>query len=366
MATQKSCKYTAASHPFGFLKFGTMQVITLIGSYRLEIMAALLRGSEARRARISVLFSAVAVFSAVIAWTFTASLARAAYAGDGHLPPENLSLPAQYGTIIYRTNEQSAGQLYIVGISHRDAENRLNHHNTAQVQLEIFRIGEWLFKNLDLELLLPEGYFNGEKSESLRNDHDAAVEMDTDLLYARLADDSRFVNAEMLLTEQFGLHASQVEDKNSYNAVCTCLGELTKKNCTRMQMEAKLDELQYLQEMRTAGMLQKIPSAIETKLRAGYIPNRSAMLTIGLDHIQDIIRYLQKNTITITPPERGNDRMESYTAELDLLREGYGITVIIPRTLADDRQLMQATRLDRMPPKDKEMLATNEPALLPQ
>jgi hypothetical protein len=110
-----------------------------------------------------------------------------------------------------------------------------------------------------------------------------------------------------------------------------------------MQMEAKLDELQYLQE---------IPSAIEAKLRAGTIPNRSAMLTIGLNHIKVIIRYLEKNTIMITPPENGNDRMESYTAELDLLRQGYGITVIIPRTLTDDRQLLQATRLDRMPPRN--------------
>jgi hypothetical protein len=328
-------------------------------------MAALLRGSEAR-SRISTLFSAVAVLSAVIAWAFTASLAHAAYAGDGHLPPENLSLPAQYGTIIYRTSEQRSGQLFIVGISHRDAENRLNHHNTAQVQLEIFRIGEWLHRNLDLELLLPEGYFKVGKSGSFRGDNAAAGEIDTDLLYARLAEDSCFVNAEMLLKEQFGLHAAQVEDRNRYDAVCNCLGELTKKNCTRMQMEAKLDELQYLQEMRTARMLQKIPSAIEAELRAGTIRNRSAMLTIGLNHIQDIIRYLQKNTISITPPEHGNDLMESYTAELDLLREGYGITVIIPRTLADDRELLQATHLDRMPPKDKAMLATNEPALPPQ
>lgn len=39
---------------------------------------------------------------------------------------------------------------------------------------------------------------------------------------------------------------------------------------------------------------------------------------------------------------------------------------IIPRTLADIRQLLQATHLDRMLPKDKAMLATNEPALPPQ
>lgn len=343
-----------------------MHVIALIRSFRVETIAALLRGSGARPDRMPTHLFYVAVLPLLIACLFIASPARAASAGDGHLSPENLSLPGQYGAVIYRTNEQSSGQLFIVGISHRDAENLSNHHDTAQAQLEIFRIGEWLHKNLDLELLLPEGYFKGEISCSVRCADAAAGEMDTDLLYARLADDSRFVNAEMLLMERFGMHATQVEDRNRYDAVCNCLGELSSKSCTPLQMEAKLDELQYLQEMRTARMLQEIPSAIETELRAGTVRNRYAMLTIGMNHIQDIIRYLQENTIAITPPERGDDRMESYTTELDLLRKGYGITVIIPRTLADDQQLLQATHLDRMPPKDKAMLATNTPALPPQ
>lgn len=363
MASQGSCNYPAAPPPFGFTGVTGMRVITLIRSFHVEIIADLLRGSEARPDRIPNLLFYVAVLPLFIACVFIASPAHAASAGDGHLPLENLTLPGQYGAIIYRTNEQSSGQLFIVGISHRDAENQLNHHNTAQAQLEIFRIGEWLHRNLDLELLLPEGYFKGGESGSFRGDNAAAGEMDTDLLYARLADESRYVNAEMLLMEQFGMHATQVEDRNRYDAVCNCLGELTKKSCTPLQMEAKLDELQYLQVMRTARMLQKIPSAIEIELRAGTIRNRYAMLTIGMNHIQDIIRYLQKNTIAITPPEREDDRMESYTTELDLLRKGYGITVIIPRTLADDQQLLQATHLDRMPPKDKAMLATNAPAL---
>ena len=343
-----------------------MRGITLIKSFRGEIIAALLRGSEGRPDRMPNLLFYVAVLPLLIACVFIASPTHAASAGDGRLPPENLSLPGQYGAVIYRTNEQSSGQLFIVGISHRDAENLSNHHDTAQAQLEIFRIGEWLHRNLDLELLLPEGYFKGEQSCSFRGDNAPAGEMDNDLLYARLADDSRFVNAEMLLMEQFGMHASQVEDRNRYDAVCNCLGELTRKSCTPLQMEAKLDELQYLQEMRTARMLQEIPSVIETELRAGTIRNRYAMLTIGMNHIQDIIRSLQKNTITITPPEGGGDLGEGYTAEPDLLRKGYGINVIIPRTLADDPQLLQAVQLDQMPPQDKEMLAASAPTLPPQ
>jgi hypothetical protein len=330
-------------------------VIDHISSFLAAIKAAFLRGGPF-----------VAVLFLLIAWVLTASPTPAASAGDDHLPPGIFSLPAQYGKVIYRTNEQGSGQLFIVGISHRDAEKRLNNHNTAQTQLEIFRIGQWLHRNLELELLLPEGYFKGKKSSSVRGDTAAAGEPDAELLYARLADDSRYVNAEMLLLEQFGMHAAQVEDRNRYDAVCNCLGELSKMRCTPVQMEAKLDELQYLQEMRTARMLQEIPSAIEAELRAGTIRNRSAMLTIGLNHIQDIIRYLQNNAIAIPPPEHGENRLEGNTAELDLLRKGYGITVIIPRTLADDRQLLQATYLDRVPPTDNTILATNAPALLPQ
>jgi hypothetical protein len=190
--------------------------------------------------------------------------------------------------------------------------------------------------------------------------------MDPDQLYARLADDSRFVNAEMLLTEQFVMHTAQVEDRPLYDAVCTCLGELTRKSCNRMQMTAKLDELEYLQGMRTARMLQKIPSTIEAQLNAGTIRKPSAMMTIGLGHLQDIIRYLEQDTITITAPDRGDGRLESYTAELDLLREGYGITVIIPRTLADDRQLLEATHLDQYLPLNPVILADNAQGRQPQ
>ncbi|RJX21592.1 MAG: hypothetical protein C4563_04585 [Desulfobulbus sp.] len=304
----------------------------------------------------------VSVLPLLLACVLFASPAYSGPAGDDLLQSENISLPGQYGAIIYRINEQSPGQLFIVGISHRDAESLSNHYDTAQAQLEIFRIGEWLHKNLDLELLLPEGYFTGEKRVSVRDSHAVTGEVDTDLLYARLADDSCFVNAEMLLMAQYGMHAAQVEDRNIYESVCNCLGELTRKNCTMMQMEAKLDELQYLQEIRTARMLQEIPSAIEAELRAGTIRNPYAMLTIGLNHLHDIIRYLQKNTIMITPPERGDKRMERYTAELAQLRKGYGITVIIPRTLADDQQLLQATRLDEIVPKGNSILATNAPA----
>lgn len=316
-------------------------------------------------ARIVTYFSTLALFSAVIVWTLTTFPVRTAFAGDGHLPSAYLSLPEQYGSIIYRVNEQASGQLFIVGISHRDAENQVNHHNTPKVQLEIFRIGEWLHRNLDMELLLPEGYFSGEPGGSCCKEHGRAAKMDPDLLYARLADDARFVNAEMLLTEQFVMHTAQVEDRPLYNAVCTCLGELTKKSCAPMHMTAKLDELQYLQGMRTARMLQKIPAAIEAKLNEGTIRKPSAMMTIGLNHIQDIIRFLEQNTVTITPPDQGSDQLESYSAEIDLLRKGYGITVIIPRTLADDRPLLQATHLDHFRPLNPMILADNAPSRPP-
>lgn len=336
-------------------------VFSLFKAFPGEIKATLRRGPESLLDWSAAFFTAVATLTAVIVWTLTASPARAAYAGDGHLPPEYLALPAQYGTIIYRAHSQGSGHLFIVGISHRDAKNRMNHHNTAQVQLEIFRIGEWLHRNIDLDLLLPEGYFGGEQRRTCCKEHVGAGEIDTDLLYSRLADDAHFVNAEMLLTEQFGMHTAQMEDKPLYDAVCTCLGELTQKNCSRKQMTAKLDELEYLQEIRTAGMLQKIPSAIEAKLCAGAIRKPTAMMTIGLDHLQDIIRFLQQNTITITAPDHGADRLESYTAELDLLRKGYSITVIIPRTLAEDRPLLQATHLDQVPPLPPVILADGTP-----
>jgi hypothetical protein len=95
-------------------------------------------------------------------------------------------------------------------------------------------------------------------------------------------------------------------------------------------------------------LLQKIPSVIDHELHNGTINNESAMLTIGLNHIQDIVRYFQKDGIDIDSPSSAHAQPASYQTELNLLKTGYGVTIIIPRTLVDDRKLLQLTNIDQI------------------
>lgn len=269
--------------------------------------------------------------------------------------PAYSSIPSEYGETIFWINKKSVKQLYIIGISHREAENRTNNANTVQTQTEIFRIGEWLNKNRDLNLLLPEGYFcaSGNAFTSLSGAEQNVVSSlpapgpSNDLLYNKLADETYFVNAEMLLMEYFNMHVSQIEEENIYNGVLNSLGKLRTAGFDGLAFRQNIDELLYLQQKRTAIQLQKIPGLIEAEFLHGTIRNRFAMFTIGLNHIQDIIRYLEKNMIQIHAPPSGNN-LESYNAELDLLNKGYGVAIIIPRTLADNRRLLQKMNLDRI------------------
>ena len=267
--------------------------------------------------------------------------------------------PDKYGEVIYHVEGTGSSQLYIIGISHRDPQEGLNTSTTVETQAEIYRIGEWLSSNRQLQLLLPEGYFGESESvtpeasglEQATFNHQSAatsLQLDNAILHRKLADESCFVNAEMLLMDSCKLPVSQVEDQKIYDAVLHGLmnlrGSGSGVDTSYSQREA---ELEYLQQTRTAVLLQKIPSVIDGQMDNGTIHNRSAMFTIGLNHLQDIIRYLQNDAISIDyPGPKGREDFHQQ-ARLNLLKQGYGITIIIPRTLANNHKLLRLTNLDR-------------------
>lgn len=270
-----------------------------------------------------------------------------------------LNLPSEYGKVIYRMNADSSKQLYIIGINHRAPDSGRNNGTTVQTQMEVFRIGEWLNQNMRLNLVLPEGFFSErgsiiglEPSAFQPLDFSNHIQLDNLQLQKRLAADT-CVNAEMLLMECRRFRAAQVEDKGMYKAVRESLCRL---NETSRQPSGNIEELLYLQEVRTARILQNIPGAIETEYRLGAIKTRSAMFTIGLNHIKDIFRYIQDNCIHIASPTGSDAQPDFVCSSLNLLDTGYGVTIIIPRTLANDRKLLQMTRIDRI------LLANNKSA----
>jgi hypothetical protein len=265
-----------------------------------------------------------------------------------------IKIPTEYGEVIYQSNEKSPKQVFIIGISHRDAITCLNGDNTSRVQAEVYKIGDWLIHHQGLELLLPEGFFKSastkieKKNVTLQGGEGSCPSLDMEILEKRLSDSQAYINAEMLLKETHPLRLQQVEDKGLYEAVQN--GLLNLVNCredTSHYLSLK-SELDYLQEKRTAAMLQKIPEIVNSEYRQGTIRSGKAIFTIGLAHLNKIIQYMNEAGIRINAPLSGSNGNKDYIAKLTLQKENFGVTVIVPRTIAADQTVLKINGLDRI------------------
>lgn len=273
----------------------------------------------------------------------------------GNQANQDLSkIPQEYGEVIYQSNGETSKQLYIIGVEHRDAITRSNGINTSKVQAEVYKIGEWLIQNEGLRLLLPEGFFTKKTGKAVLSRSPAeerTIEpksVDFGDLEKRLADNRTYVNAEMLLKQNYGLRTRQIEEKILYDSVHDAICKLPMRgtpSCDFLSLKSRLD---YLQEKRVAAMLQKIPGVVDEEFQHSNIKNERALFTIGISHIPQIIRYLNDNKIEIHKPLPASSEDGGYAADLNLLKEQFGITVIVPKKLADDDAVLKLCGLDKI------------------
>ena len=274
------------------------------------------------------------------------------------LPPSS-SNSLQYGQVIFRYNEKSPKQLFIIGMGHRDTLTRGNAGQTSRVQAEVYKIGEWLIHNEGIQLLLPEGFFNTKSirpdqakettKTGLGNQCVCPAPADINLLQERLANNRIFVNAEMLLKEShpLNLRLRQVEDRGLYDSVCKGLVRLT--NSGNDSCDSSLvQELDYLQQQRLAAMLQKIPEVIGEEFQRKKVKEPKAIFTIGMMHVPAMIRYLSDKKIIIPSLGPGSVNGKEHTAQLNLSENNYGVSIILPRTLADNEDLLKTHHLDKV------------------
>jgi hypothetical protein len=266
----------------------------------------------------------------------------------------NIKIPTEYGEVIYQSNEMSPQQIFIIGISHRDAITCLNGDNTSRVQAEVYKIGDWLIHNQGLELLLPEGFFKStttkieKKNITVHEGERSCPSLDMEVLEEKFSDNRTYINAEMLLKQNHPLRLQQIEDKGLYEAVQN--GLLSLINCPEdnSRFLSLKSELDYLQERRTAAMLQKIPEIVNSEYRQGNIKNEKAIFTIGLSHLNKIIQYMNEDGIRIYAPLSASNGDKDFIAKLNLQKENFGVTVIIPRTIAADQTILKINGLDRI------------------
>jgi len=274
------------------------------------------------------------------------------------IPPStaetNLAVPSRYGEVIYRYNEESPNQIFIIGLSHRDSLTCLNGDITSKVQAEVFQIGDWLIHNQGLELLLPEGFFKGTSTKIQKKNitverENSCASYDTKVLENKLSDNKVYVNAEMLLKDTHSIRLRQVEDKMLYDTVRANIVKLASQGKgNACDFSAVNSELDYLQERRTAAMLQKIPEIVSDEFQQGNIKSRKAIFTVGLYHIHEIIRFLNENKIIIRAPKSASSGMNDYAAELNLQRENFGVSIILPRTLTEDQKILEINKLNEI------------------
>lgn len=256
-------------------------------------------------------------------------------------PARSRSVPTEYGEIIFRKNPQAPQQIYIIGQSHRSALTGRAGPDLIEVQAEIYRIGEWLILENNVELLLPEGFFQKTTAgkvappEIVRESRG----LDSQTLKDRLSDPVRLVNADMLLNASYNIPLGQVENEQLYRDIHNLLNQARQPDNF-----AILSELNGLQDERTTIMLQNIPDIVDEAYRAGHIDNRRAMFTIGLAHIRTIINNLQGGSL-LAPTQPDPAEGEKNEVSWKLLAQGYGVTVIIPRTLADNQRVLRLARL---------------------
>jgi hypothetical protein len=152
----------------------------------------------------------------------------------------------------------------------------------------------------------------------------------------------------MLLKDNYpSLKIRQVEDLALYESARRRITELIdqKNSCDYLLLRSELD---YLQERRTAAILQRIPEIVNDESQRGSIRDRKAILTIGMSHIHGMIKYFDDNRITIYAPLSNSNRHEDYVSKLNLLNEDFGISVVIPRTLADDQKILKLNKLEKV------------------
>jgi len=164
-------------------------------------------------------------------------------------------------------------------------------------------------------------------------------------LERRFSDGRQFVNAEMLLKSNFPLLLRQVEDKDLYQAVFENIRLFGESSGSMEKNFLIRSELDYHQKRRVGTMLQRIPAIVNDEFRQGRIGSRKAVFTIGLSHVADIIKYLRENRVSVLSPLFTALKHEDYVDSLNLAKEDFGISIIIPRTLINDREEMERNKL---------------------
>lgn len=255
--------------------------------------------------------------------------------GGTNLRAESIiELPSELGTVVYQTQGNNAAQLFIIANSHRSTISGANGDATLQAQVETFQICEWLIRRQQVALLFPEGFFG--RRTAINPTAVPDEWLDSATLTSWLADTSSFVNAEILLHEQYGINLQQVEDRELYQNVRDAL--LASRGDDPHQGLLLNSQIESLQKRRSAAILQRATALSQSSSLGSDVP-KSSILTIGLAHLGDILEFIASGEVQPLANDIAGVTFSYAPVSSNPDNRSVGITVIVPHSLLESLPL---------------------------
>lgn len=255
--------------------------------------------------------------------------------------------PSHRGRVVFERPGTADRHIYIIGESHRSAQTGGNGPDTVAAQADVYRLSQWLIETHDVGLFLPEGFFEA-GPRTPQSTREGTVPdrhwLDDVTLARRLSDTSVFRSAGTLLRESCSVRFRQVEDENLYLQALDLVSSRTGR-----QFDAEwLADLEQVQNRRSAVMLQNVAPVVQEEYRERRIRNQRVILTVGLAHLEEILRLLSRERMEVAPLTCPPARCPGFESELAWLDDDFGVTVIIPQSLWENRVALRVARLDHL------------------
>ena len=195
-----------------------------------------------------------------------------------------------YGEVIYSTGADLPNQVYIIAQVHTDPFGRI-HPIVPKVQLEIFRIGQFLAKYRNVYLILPEGRYNEvdyyAKILKLKDNFgDDYCEMqrrvtshDQPLLKyieKNIKKDPHMFDASTLISVEPNMVLQGAESRVCHEVALDSA------------MKHRPIAFDYFDMLREINLLLNIPKVSLREYELGRIPNMNSMAIFGLNHINSL------------------------------------------------------------------------------
>lgn len=280
----------------------------------------------------------------------------------GDVGPLYLQPFEPYGSVVFQTRPEAPNQIYIVGQLHEHPIINDVNQETIETQRDIYRIGEQLIKERELELVVLEGLSADESHDTLnvalrnigkilkrRNILDSLGTDDRQL--ERLLDTEiegvsppgpRLLEAQAgyWLASAYNCRVAGAEDADLLSLGLKAIQGKWQviQSARRERGLAVLSALEmftpitlHLKQLRTAYILHNTPLVMEREHAAKRIRHTQALVVIGAAHIHECIEFVRNDYLKV-PAYQGSS-VPPLDQPLGYVQASYGVTVIMPRTI---------------------------------